>query len=123
MNNQRQTNKHRLRKPIFTLLLFGSIFLLSGCYSIILSNKLGTPEPDPMQDEPGFYRKKEVITIDTVMKLGLIENELVSIERCPNGFHSVEYRVTLWGLVISTLSLGKRRLVQVKYVCIKESNE
>ena len=97
---------------------------MQGCYSVRISNKLGTATPDPTNNEQGFYRQKEVVVIDTVVNLGVIENGVMTIERCPTGsFHSVEYRVTLGGVLLNFFTFGKRKQIKVKYVCLKDSNE
>ena len=100
-----------------------AILLLQGCYSVIISNKNGTAEPSPTNQAQGFYNGKEVVVIDTTIKLGILENEVIALERCPQGFHSVEYRVTLGGVLLNAITFGKRKKVKVRYVCIKESNE
>ena len=57
------------------------VFLVQGCYSVRIGNKFGTATPDPTNNEPGFYRQKEVVVIDTVVNLGLIENEVIDDKR------------------------------------------
>lgn len=100
------------------------LFLLPACYSVRIGNKYGTATPDPANNEPGFYRQKEVIVMDTVVNLGVIENEVMTLERCPGGcFHSVEFRATLGGVLLNFITFGKKKLIKVKYVCLKDSNE
>ena len=105
------------------VLAFLSSFIVS-CYSVRIANKLGVAEPDPTNNEPGFYRQKEVVVLDTVVNLGVLENSVMTIERCPTGgFHSVEYRVTLGGILLNCITFGKRKQIKVKYTCVKDSND
>lgn len=113
----------KILQPIKWAFLISSILLLQGCYTVIISNKNGTATPDITNNAEGFYRNKEVTVIDTTIKLGVLENEVIALEHCPQGFHSVEYRVTLGGILLNAITLGKRKKVQVRYVCIKDSNE
>lgn len=106
------------------IVLSALFFVFQSCYSVRISNKFGTANPDPANDEKGFYRKKEVVVIDTVVNLGLLENEVMTIERCPEGgFHSVEFKATLGGVLLNAITFGKRKLIKVRYVCLKESNQ
>jgi hypothetical protein len=96
--------------------------ILSSCYSIRISNKQGSGEPDPLNMEKGFYRGLQVHTIDTAINMKLLANEAMMLETCPGGgFHTVEYRVTLGDVLLSGITLGKKRRIHVKYVCLKES--
>lgn len=97
--------------------------LLSSCYSVRIADKQGIPDPDITQMEKGYYRGKKVVTIDTTVNLSLLDNETMFLESCGGmGFHSVEYRVTLGYVLLSGITLGKKRKVHVRYVCIKETN-
>ena len=96
---------------------------LQSCYSVRMVNTGGVPQPDPMNNVDGFYRHKAVTKIDTVIKLKTLEKEFTLLEKCGDrGFHSVEYRNTFGGLLRSVFSFGKKKTVQIKYVCLKESN-
>ncbi len=104
---------------ILTILLLS----LQSCYSIVLVNKKGVPTPDPLNNEIGFYNGKQVVIIDTTITLKLPENYVFVHEKCAEGgFHSVEYRVTLGGVLLSAVTFGKKRKVKVKYTCLKEKN-
>lgn len=101
----------------------GMMLILQSCYSVRISNVNGTPEPDPVNFENGFYRNKAVHVIDTTVNLKLLENEVMVLETCPEGcFQTVEYRVTLGSVLLSGITFGKMRKIKVKYVCLKESN-
>lgn len=84
---------------------------------------MGTAEPDPTHIEEGFYNGKQVTEIDTVVNLGLVENGVMVLERCPQGFHSVEYKITFGDILRNTFTFGKKKAIKVKCVCIKDSNQ
>ena len=109
-----------LIRSIFTLSL---VFLLQACYSVKISNVNGTAEPDPLNTQMEFYNGKKVIVIDTVVNLSLLQNGVMVLERCPSGgFHSLEYKVSLGAVLLNTFTFGKRKKVQVKCVCLKDTN-
>lgn len=109
----------------FAWLLFAVVVVfLEGCYSVRIANKFGTATPDPTNNEPGFYRQKDVVVIDTVINLKLLENQVMTLERCPMGcFHSIEFKATLGGVLLNFITFGKKKMIKVKYVCLKDSNE
>lgn len=114
-------------KPLPPILLVVFIIAfalpLPSCYSVILVNKNGTAVADPLNNEIGFFNGKEVIKIDTTIKLKLPDNHVLFFEKCPEGgFYALEYRVTLGGALLSAVTFGKRRKVKVRYVCLKQSN-
>lgn len=112
--------KSRLVIAVTIILLLSS---LQSCYSVIVANKKGLPVSDPLRNEVGFYAGKEVTTIDTTIKLSAAKNYVIFQEGCAEGaFHSVEYRATLGGVLLSGITLGKVRKVKVKYTCLKERN-
>jgi len=111
------------RLPGILMLLTIALVLQSCSYSIIISNKNGTPQPDPTHHEIGFYNLKEVRVIDTVVPLSILQNGAMLVAACPvGGFHSVEYKITFGAMLRNTFTLGKRRSIKVKYTCLKNSN-
>jgi hypothetical protein len=96
---------------------------LSSCYSVRVVNKDTVPEPDPLNTSPDFYRGKKTYVLDTVIGLKLLEGSFHLIAKpCSSlGFHSFEYRVDLGGVLLSGITLGKKRKVKIKYTCIKPS--
>lgn len=97
--------------------------LFQSCYSVRLVNTRGVPEPDPLNTTTGFYRGKKTTVIDTTITLKLLQGEFTLLEKCnEGGFHSLEYRVTLGGALLSGITFGKKRKVKITYVCLKESN-
>jgi hypothetical protein len=111
------------QSPIFRIFFFvAATSLFSSCYSVRISNKQGTGEPDPINMSAGYYRGLKVNVIDTTINLKLLANEVMVLESCPEGcFHTLEYRVTLGDVLLSGITLGKKRRIHVKYVCLKES--
>ncbi len=101
-----------------------ALLLLQSCsYSIILSNKNGTATASPVNTQIGFYNGKEVIVIDTVVRLSLLKDGVKTINACPiGGFHSVEYKITFGAMLRNTFTFGKRKSIKAKYVCLKNSN-
>ena len=102
----------------------GILVIVQSCsYSIRVSNQRGTPEHDPLNQQLGFYNLKKVTAMDTVVKLSLLENNVMVIPSCPSGgFHSVEYKITFGAMLRNTFTFGKRKSIKVKYVCLKDSN-
>lgn len=111
-----------LPKALKKLLLILSVSLfLQSCYSVRMVTTMGVPEPNPMNQEDGFYKQKEVVEVDTTITLKLLEKEFTLLEKCGDrGFHSIEYRNTFGGILLSAVTFGKKRKVKVKYVCLKE---
>ena len=113
-------NKRLFRFPVIMFLL---CTLLISCYSVRVVNKDGIPEPDPLNTSGDFYKGKKVHVLDTTISLKPLEGEFYLIERCPTGgFYSFEYRVTFGGVLLNTITFGKRRQVKIKYVCLKQSD-
>lgn len=110
-------------RGVIPVLLF-NIMLASGCYSVRLQTTTGIPMPDPVSERSDFYRNMLVIEKDTVIRLTALEKEFtLLIKDCESGaLHTVEYRNTFGGLLLSAVTFGKRRKVKIKYVCIKPSN-
>lgn len=98
------------------------LIFLSSCYSVRFVSRDGVPEPDPLNTSGDFYKGIKVNVIDTTITLKLMEGEFYLIERCASrGFYSFEYRATMGGVLLSAITLGKKRQVKVKYVCLKQS--
>lgn len=108
-------------KGVAILLL---LYSMTACYSFRLTNQNGTGVPDPFHVEEGFYQYKEVHVIDTVLKLKPEEKIPMLIETCETGgFHTIEVKHTMGGILLSAVTFGRRRRVKVKYVCLKPLNE
>lgn len=112
------------RFKLFPLALLLSLSLASCSYSVIVVSKKGVPDPDPLNSVQGFYALKKVTTIDTVVKLSVVQNGVELNLPCPSaGVHSVEYKITFGDMLRNTFTFGKRRSVKVKYVCLKDTND
>lgn len=95
----------------------------TACYSVRLTSAHGIPEPDPTNQDSGFYRNLRMRTINTVIKLNAFDEGFSIIKDCPgDGFYSVEYRVTFGGVLLNALTFGRRKKVRICYVCLKENN-
>lgn len=103
----------------------GLTVVLQACsYSIIVVNKNGVPQPDPLNRTLGFYNGKQVAIIDTVVPLSALQDGVTYVDSScvEGGFHSVEYKITFGDMLRNTFTAGKRKAVRVKLVCIKPSN-
>lgn len=110
----------RFIKIIFVL---GSILVFSSCYSVRFQVENGQWEPADTELESayaGYY----VRTLDTIIKRQPTTGaHYFNISDCESGaLHTVEYRTTFGGLLLNTVTLGRKKKVQIKYVCIKENS-
>ncbi|MDB5193346.1 MAG: hypothetical protein JWQ96_2909 [Segetibacter sp.] len=98
--------------------------MLTSCYSVRVMNKDATPEPDPFNTSPDFYKGKMTHVLDTIIGLKLVEGDFhLIVKPCSNlGIYSFEYRVTFGGVMLSAFTFGKKRKVNITYVCVKENN-
>ncbi|QHI34672.1 hypothetical protein IMCC3317_00150 [Kordia antarctica] len=98
--------------------------LFSSCYSVRLKNVYGDPKPDPMNDSKDYYRFMDVQPIDTVITIKVTDKDFTMlIKDCGTaGIHTIEYRNTFGGVLLSAVTFGRKRRVRVKYVCMKPTN-
>jgi hypothetical protein len=100
-----------------------TLFLLLSCYSIRLkvSNGQGEPADTEREDALSGFMVREM---DTIIKVKTTIDEYpINIRDCDGGaLHTVEYKTSLGGVMLYLATFGRRRVVKVKYVCIKESN-
>ena len=102
-----------------------ALFAFQACsYSIVVVNKNGVAQPDPMNNELGFYNGKQVTVIDTVVPLSALQNGVTYVDpSClEGGFHSIEYKIRFGDMLRNTFTAGKRKAIRVKLVCIKPTN-
>ena len=119
MESDTFTAKRKIRSMLLAGIL---IIFLSSCYSVRIVSRDGVPEPSALNTSDDFYKGKKMNVIDTTITLKLMEGEFFLIENCSGGgFYSFEYRSTLGGVLLSAITLGKKRQVKVKYVCLKQS--
>lgn len=104
--------------------LFMALFLvMTSCYSVRFQVSNGVWEPADNEIE-GTYAGYNVRTIDTVINRKLTTGEhYFNISNCESGaLHTVEYKTTFGGLLLNTLTLGRKKKVKIKYVCIMENS-
>ena len=115
------------RGALSLLKLFCTICLLSlftSCYSVRIANQRSVPESNLTTDTTGYYSDKEFTVLNTVVKIKPTSQEFTLNTPCSRaGLYSVEYRVTLGGLLLSAITFGRHRRVKVIYVCAKEQNQ
>ena len=116
----------RLKKqiPLYTVLFICS-FMLFSCYSVRLVSTEGTPQPDPFSERDDKYKNIQVVEKDTVIGINLLSKSFDFLVKknslCKSGkLHSVEYRNTFGGVLLSAITFGKRRKMKVIYVCMKK---
>lgn len=110
-------------KTKLLLLLLVVFVSLSSCYSIRLKVSNGQAEPDD-NDRTDALAGLMVRELDTVAKVKLTTDENpINIRDCESGgLHTIEYKNTFGGILLYLVTFGRKRVVKVKYVCIKESN-
>lgn len=107
----------------FKLLYIIGLILLQSCYSVRISSRDGIPKNRklPKPEEAIFYKDKPYTSVDTTIKLKVLNTDFTLYDEgtCPNGFYSIEYRVSLGNALLNLLTFGKVKRVKIKYVCIK----
>lgn len=107
-------------------LLIGLLLVIQSCYSVRISCKDCIPEKVAVMQGDGFYRDKKAHRIKVTQKLSFINSTPTQFApdsaACPNGFYSIEYKTTLGHVLLSGITLGRVRRVNVIYVCNKETN-
>jgi hypothetical protein len=83
--------------------------------------------PDPVGERSDYYRGMQVIELDTTISIDLVTKDFTLLikesEFCPSGrLQMVEYRNTLGGILLSGITFGRKRKVNIKYVCVKPEN-
>lgn len=109
------------------LVLTCVFFLLQSCYSVRIKSINGSEQPNPISERADDYRNMSVVELDTVLKINAttsIPTFLIKESTlCKSGqLHTVEYRNTLGSVLLSAVTLGRKRKMKIKYVCVKSSN-
>lgn len=108
------------------LLLVFSFFLFTSCYSVRIVSTKGAPMPPDEMTRDDWYRDKMVVEIDTIIKAGILTDDLalrVLREGCETGkLFSVEYKNTFGGSLLYLVTFGNKRKVKLMYVCMKPGN-
>ncbi len=112
-----------LRMMFLLLLLMG----FQSCYTVRVRSVNGVAMPDPVGERMDYYRGMEVVELDTTISIDLVTKDFTLLiresEKCPTGkIHTLEYRNTFGGLLLSGITFGRKRQVHMKYVCMKPEN-
>lgn len=107
-------------------ILFSSALLLQGCYSVRLRSVEGAYEPEVPLVREDYYRGMAVTELDTTISINATTKDFTLLikrsELCPSAkLHTVEYRNTFGGVLLSAITFGRKRRVKIKYVCMKEN--
>jgi len=118
--------KPSLKFSAKTLCFISLFFMLMSCYSVRIVSTKGAPMPPDEMTRDDWYRDKMVVEIDTVIKAGVLTDDLsfrVLREGCETGkLFSVEYKNTFGGSLLYLITFGNKRKVKLKYVCMKPEN-
>jgi hypothetical protein len=100
------------------------VLLMTSCYTVRIKTVNGVGMPDPVSDRTDYYRDLQVFEIDTVIKIGALNKDFtLLLKNCETGsLHIVEYKNTFGGIMLSAVTLGRKRQVNIKYVCNKPMN-
>lgn len=114
-------------KPAKYVFIVLSACLLVSCYSVRLKNVNGAPELDPVHMTDDYYNGMSVVVIDTVISMNVTSKDFTYLikgtDACPSGkINIIEYRNTFGGLLLNTITFGRKRKVKIIYVCEKPSN-
>ncbi|GAB1855209.1 hypothetical protein MHTCC0001_00420 [Flavobacteriaceae bacterium MHTCC 0001] len=111
-----------LRAGIIIIMFTG----LQSCYTVKIESTHGTPNPNVMSVMDDDNRNFEVIEVDTIVKSSLFTEKSglrTQRNRCKSGkLHTVEYKNTFGGSLLYLVTLGSRRKVKLKYICMKVEN-
>jgi len=102
-------------------------FLVVSCYSVRLRSVNGAIQPDPLMLRGDYYRGMEVLELDTVIKIDITSKDFTYLiketEKCKSGkLHTIEFKNTFGGSLLSVVTFGRKRKMKVKYVCTKPAN-
>jgi len=109
------------------IVLLSVCLLLASCYSVRLRSINGAMQPDPLMVRDDYYRGMEVVELDTVIKIDATSKDFTYLiketEKCKSGkLHTIEFKNTFGGSLLSVVTFGKKRKLKVKYVCMKPTN-
>jgi hypothetical protein len=103
--------------------LIAIIASLSSCYSVRFQVNNGQFEPQDNEREDS-YAGYNMHTLDTIVSRQITTGEhYFNISNCPSGaLHTIEYKVGIGGVLLNAITLGRKKRVKIKYVCIKENS-
>ena len=108
-------------------ILMSLCFILTSCYAVRLRSANGAMQPDPISTRSDYYRNMAVTEIDTVIKIDIVSKDFTFLIKktntCKTGkLHTVEFRNTFGGSLLSMVTFGRKRKMKVKYVCAQPLN-
>ncbi|MFD1614004.1 hypothetical protein [Gelatiniphilus marinus] len=116
-----------MKNTIKIIVLTSLCLLFASCYSVRLRSINGAPQPDPLMLGDDYYRGMEVVTLDTVIKIDITSKDFTFLiketDKCKSGkLHTIEFKNTFGGSLLSAVTFGRKRKMKVKYVCMKPTN-
>ena len=107
--------------------LIASCFIFTSCYTVRLRSVNGTMQPDPLMSRDDYYRGMEVVELDTVIKIDLTSKDFTYLiketDKCKSGkLHTIEFKNTFGGSLLSVVTFGRKRKMKIKYVCMNSTN-
>ena len=116
-----------MNKTIKKIMLISASLLFASCYTVRLRSVSGAMQPDPLMSHDDYYRGMEVVELDTVIKIDATSKDFTYLikesEKCKSGkLHTVEFKNTFGGSLLSLITFGRKRKMKVKYVCMKPTN-
>lgn len=114
-------------KHVTALVLFVSLLSLVSCYSVRIRNENGSPALDPFSNRDDYYRGMAVVEIDTVIRVNSTTKDFTYLitenDSCRSGkLNILEFRNTFGAVLLSAVTLGRKRKLKLKYVCEKPQN-
>lgn len=109
------------------LALIMCCFLFVSCYTVRLRSINGEMQPDPLMLRDDYYRGMEVVELDTVIKIDLTSKDFTYLiketEKCKSGkLHTIEFKNTFGGSLLSLVTLGRKRKMKIKYACLNPTH-
>ncbi|WP_158844073.1 hypothetical protein [Algibacter sp. L1A34] len=116
-----------MKNPSKIIVLISLCCFLTSCYSVRLRSINGAYQPDPLSTRTDYYRNMAVKELDTVIKIDISSKDFTLLiketERCKTGkLHTVEFRNTFGGSLLSMVTFGRKRKMKIKYVCMQPTN-
>ena len=110
-----------------TLLMLCLSFILTSCYTVRLRSTEGAFQPDPLSTRTDYYRMMAVEEVTEVIKIDITSKDFTYLikktDACKTGkLHTVEFKNTFGGSMLSLVTFGRKRKMKIKYVCMKPSN-
>lgn len=110
------------KRSLQLFVLLAALFLVTSCYSVRLRTVNGVGMPDPVSERTDYYRDLQVVEVDTVITIGALDKDFTYLVKDTDGLFIVEYRNTFGGVLLSAITLGRKRQVKIKYVSLKPEN-